>query len=100
MFDFAQKHRAAVRFMELHHHAPYIDDESRACEMRVLGAAAAFFEETRRQQVTKDVPSGVLIAIVYGAFTALMKGCWSGHLELTPEVLDAAEGCIWEAIRR
>lgn len=100
MAKFAEEHGTAVRFMELHHHGPYIDDESRRCEMMVLGAAAAFFDETGRAQITKSVPSPVLVAIVYGAFSGLLKAAWSGHVELDEETLDSSEACVWEAIRR
>jgi len=97
---FATENPKAFAFLELHHHAPYLDDRSRAIEMELLMSIAAFLEATTRKQVTKDLPPAVLIAIAYGAFLGVMKGHWTGHLPLTPEVLDAAEACVWEAIRR
>ena len=100
MIDFATRRRTTMMFMELHHHAPYIDEKSRAAEEMIVAAARAFFDETRRREVTKAVPSDLVIALVYGAFSALMKGCWSRQIELTPETLDLAENCMWEAIRR
>src|SRR5262245_34828698 len=32
MVDFASRHRTAVMFSELHHHGPYINEKSHACE--------------------------------------------------------------------
>jgi len=97
---FAEEDGTALRFMELHHHGPYIDDESRRCELLVHGAAKAFFEQTEREQITKNVSADLLVAIVYGAFSGLIKSAWSGHLELDEQTLDASERCVWEAIRR
>ena len=100
MASFAQRHRPAMMFLELHHHGTYIDDKSRACEEMVLAAGRGFFDQTRQRQVTKDVDSELLIALVWGAFSMLMKGCWTRNVELTDQVLDDAENCMWEAIRR
>ena len=100
MAEFAKNHRVAMMFLELHHHGTYIDDKSRGCEEMVVAAGRAFFDETRRRQVTKDIDSDLVIALVWGAFIALVKGCWSRKIELTDDMLDAAENCMWEAIRR
>ena len=97
---FAKNHPQALRFLELHHHQDYLDEESREIELRVLAPAHAFFELARRNQVMKPFPSEVLMAIVWGSFVGLVKASWAGHLELTAKVLDQAESCCWEAIRR
>ena len=93
-------HRASFAFLELHHHGPYLDETSRAVEERVLFGAKAFFELARAQQIVKPISAELAIAIVYGAFAAMVKGCWTGYLELNDETIDAAESCVWEAIRR
>lgn len=96
---FAKNHPQALRFLELHHHQDYLDDESRALELRILMPAHAFFEMAKQNQVAKPVPTELLMAIVWGSFTGVVKASWLGHLELTPKVLDQAEACCWEAIR-
>jgi TetR/AcrR family transcriptional regulator, repressor of fatR-cypB operon len=100
MVGFATTHRTAFAFLELHHHAAYLDAKSRDVENTVLAAARAFFDETRRLQVTKPVSSDLVIAMVWGAFSGIIKGSWTFNVELTDEVLDQAESCMWEAIRR
>lgn len=97
---FAKSHPQALRFLELHHHQDYLDAESRQIELRVLTPAHAFFELARRNQVMKPFPSDLLMAVVWGSFVGLVKASWAGHLELTAKVLDQAERCCWEAIRR
>jgi AcrR family transcriptional regulator len=98
--DFAGKYPAALRFLELHHHAPYLDDESRAAENAVLEPARAFFEETARLQITKSLDPVLLGSLVWGALVGLFKAHWDGKLEVTERVLADAEDCCWEAIRR
>jgi AcrR family transcriptional regulator len=97
---FAKNHPQALRFLELHHHQDYLDAESREIELRALTPAHAFFEQAGRNQVMKPFPSEVLMAIVWGSFVGLVKASWAGRIELTAKVLDQAETCCWEAIRR
>jgi len=100
MATFANDHPNAFRFLELHHHSPYLDDDSRALEQQVVGIASATFEHFRAEQVVKDVPAGIVMAIVHGAFVGMIKAKDGGYLDITPENVDAAEQCVWEAIRR
>jgi AcrR family transcriptional regulator len=97
---FARRHPLELQFLELHHHAPYLDEQNRALTFAALLPVAAFLEQTRAQQITKDVPAEVLIALVWGAFVGLIKASREGFLELTPQVIDQAETCCWEALRR
>ena len=97
---FAREHPRALAFLELHHHQDYLDAESRALEERVLAPVALFFDEGRKRQITKALPAELLAALVWGAFTGLVKASWLGPIELTPKVLAHAESCCWEAIRR
>ena len=77
MIRFATENRAAFAFLELHHHAPYLDAKSREVEETVLGAARAFFDETARQQVTKPLRSDLVIAMVWGGCSGIVKGSWT-----------------------
>jgi hypothetical protein len=86
--------------LELHHHQPYLDAESHAVEQTVLAPAFIFFTAAIEAQVVKKLDPMMLGAIVWGAFTGLLRTAREGHLELTPQVLLDAEECCWEAIRR
>jgi AcrR family transcriptional regulator len=97
---FAQKSPRAFQFLELHHHAPYLDDKSRALETELLGMADSFIVAASARQIFKDVPAGVLLALVWGAFRGLVQGGCEGRLTLTKKIISQAEECVWEAIRR
>lgn len=99
MVAYAMANREAVQFMELHHHGPYLDQTSHELESEVLGLAESYFDGTRQRQITRDVPSRLLIAFIHGAFGGLLRAHWVGQIELTDEVIDQAERCCWEAIR-
>lgn len=100
LFRFAMERPKALKFLELQHHAEYLDEESRLLEARSLDPALGFLELTRKSQITKDVPAPILISIVWGAFVRLVRASWEGTLELSPEAIEQAEACCWEAIRR
>lgn len=99
MAAFVRAHGDAYAFLERHHHAPYLDDESRAAEVEVLTPAKTFFEVAAAQRIVKAVQPEVLIAMVFGAFKGLVEASWAGFIELTEPLLAEAEACIWEAVR-
>ena len=99
MCAFVQEHPQAFKFLEAHHHRPYLDETSRALEMTILEPARMFFELAQAEGLIKAGPPEVLLAVVNGSLAGLVKASWSGHLELTQEVLAQGEACAWEAIR-
>jgi len=96
----ALRNPTAVRFLELHHHGDYLDDESRALKDRVFGIAEQFARSASEAGAIKDYPVGVLTSLGWGAFVGMIKGSWEGHLDLTPESIAQAERCCWDLIRR
>jgi len=98
---FAIRHPKAFNFLELHHHAPYLDEESRRCDEQVLGPIRSFAEHAKASEALKDLPPELLMAIVYGAVVGIVRAGEAGHLPLPlDEALRRAEPCVWEAIRR
>ena len=97
---FALAHPKAMRFLELHHHAPYLDAESRAIQARLLEPAKMALEQAIRANVLKGVRPDLLMAIIWGVLLGVLRSGWEGQLELTADALAQAETCCWEAIRR
>lgn len=97
---FAAEHPKALMFLELHHHAPYLDRASVQLTNQMTGAFLGFLKEMEQQEVLKALPHEVMMNIVFGAFFGLLRASWQGRLALTESVLDAGERCCWEAIRR
>jgi AcrR family transcriptional regulator len=98
---FALTHPRALAFLELHHHASYLDDASREIEERMMVPIRAFLAKAQEQQVVKPLDPELLIALVWGGFVGLLRASWDeGRLQLDAITLDTAEECLWEAIRR
>jgi len=100
MVAFSRKFPKQLLFLEFHHHAPYLDDESRRLCNELLGEFRQFFELCRQAQITKEAAPEILMAIVLGIFNATEKGFMQGEIEHTTENEALAEELCWEAIRR
>lgn len=100
LVEFATEFPIAFGFLELHFHAPYLDEESRAMEERGHNALVSFFQNCLRQQIVKDLPPEMLGALVVGAYVGVVKASRAHCFQLTQEIIDQAEACCWEAIRR
>jgi TetR/AcrR family transcriptional regulator, repressor of fatR-cypB operon len=98
--QFATQHPRALDFLELHHHGSYLDACSVAVEKEMMLPVNAFVDQAKRQQILKPLAPELLGALVWGAFMGLVGASRKGFVELSKKTLDAAEECMWEAIRR
>lgn len=95
---FATRHPQEFAFLELHHHA-YLDEASLKMEQSGMQLLKGFVEQAQAEQAMRPARAELIMALVYGAFVGLLKGCAQGYLKLTPALLSAAEQLMWEAIR-
>jgi AcrR family transcriptional regulator len=100
VLTFAKKHPQAFKFLELHHHAPYLDAESREVESNVIAMTNAFVEQNERAKVLRKAPEGVLAALVWGGVVGLIRAAWEKRAELSSKTEVAFEEALWAAIRR
>lgn len=100
MSRFSRENPQVIMFLEFHHHASYLDDESRKLSDALAGQFQSFLEAQRRAEVTRESPPELLVAILIGAFVGVAKAVRNGILELTPEIEAEAEEICWQAIRR
>lgn len=89
----------AYRFLELHHHGAYLDDASHALDREVAFSAHDSMERGRLAGIFKPVHDEVLDAFIDGAIRHLVRAAQAGRVELTPEVVDQAAACCWQAIQ-
>lgn len=90
---------AGARFMEMHHHADYLDEASRATKAALMERGARFFGAGIEAEVFKPIEPLLLSIFVWGIAMELLRGCAFGFVALTPETMAAAERCAWEAVR-
>ncbi|RMH43547.1 MAG: TetR/AcrR family transcriptional regulator [Deltaproteobacteria bacterium] len=95
---FARQHPTAFAFLELHHHADYLDADSRQVEDRVVAAAVAVIERAQRAGAVRAGPPLLLLFVVYGALVGAVRAEAEGRIQLTDDHLAAAEDMCWAAI--
>jgi TetR/AcrR family transcriptional regulator, repressor of fatR-cypB operon len=96
---FIVEHPEASVYMELHHHADYLDETCLALEEQHVAIAAELIARGQAEQVLREGPPVLLAALLYGAIVGLSRASWEGRLELTVDVLESAEQACWELIR-
>src|SRR5688572_23028151 len=84
---FARREPLAFAFLEHHHHARYLDDESRALERNSLTPVRAFLEQGKERGELKPLPSAALAAMVWGMLAGVVKAESTGELTITDELL-------------
>ena len=99
MAKFAAANVESFVFLELHHHARYLDAESRLVEQRMLDLITNVVVAAQQRGELKAGPPRLLMGIVMGAFVGVIRSC----VEIAQPPADAdwklAEQCAWEAIR-
>lgn len=98
MTDFALRHPRAVRFMDLHHHAAYLDDESRAMSRAYLDVAHEFMRAAREAGAIRDLDPMMMVALMWGAAAGLVKFASAGALVLDEDMATAMEDALWRAV--
>lgn len=95
---FARREPVAFRFLELHHHAPHLDAESRQVELNVLAPLLVTCMDLQRRSILQDqlAPEAVL-AFVWGALVGLVKAETIGYLKLDEAALGHARDACWRA---
>jgi AcrR family transcriptional regulator len=98
MMQFARNHPRATRFMDLHHHAPYLDAESIASGRAYREAAEAFIGQARAAGAIRDIDPILVVALMWGAAVGLTKFAGQGALEFNAATAIDMEEALWRAI--
>lgn len=99
MAELALTHPRELAFLELHHHASYLDPTSVAIERGVVEFGIGMI---KRAQAAKAIKAGdpvLLMELVNGAFLGVFRAGIERRIKLTKAVFMVAEQCCWEAIR-
>jgi AcrR family transcriptional regulator len=99
MARFAIEHPSSFVFLELHHHARYLDAASRAVEQRMTELFGRIVIDAQARQELKPGDPHVLMGLVMGGFIGVIRNCVDGDRPLGDTDWKLAEQCMWEAIR-
>ena len=95
---FVDEHPKVYAFLELHHHAAYLDDESRAVEQRVFDFSKMVIMGGQAKGVIRPGPPEVLLSTLHGAFVGLVRFRRMGRVKWDQASLDCAEQALWDLI--
>jgi AcrR family transcriptional regulator len=98
--EFVRNNPLAIKFLELHHHASYLDDASCQLSQQVAEPVLEFYKKACQEQLVKNLPAKVLVGIIQSVLMGIMKTHWQGQVDLTPELIEQIEEICWQAIRR
>ncbi len=98
MTAFALEQPKAFAFLELHHHASYLDAESRAMDQQLKTFAAGVVQLAQATGVFKPMNVTLMLELVFGAFVGMMRAHYEGRLALDEDMLRDAEQACWDAI--
>lgn len=95
---FARTHPKAVRFLDLHHHGAYLDDESRALSRSYAAAASDFVNAARAAGAIRDLEPAMVVALMWGAAAGLAKFAAGGTLDFNADTAGEMGEAVWRAI--
>ena len=95
---FARTNPRAVRFLDLHHHAAYLDEESRTLSKSYAQFAEEFVRNARAQGAIRDLDPIMVVALMWGAAVGLTKFAASGALDFDARMAGDMEDALWRAI--
>jgi AcrR family transcriptional regulator len=98
MMLFARNHPRAVRFMDLHHHSSYLDDESRALSRTYAQTAQEFVAAARDAGAIRNLDPTMVVALMWGASAGLVKFESQGALNFDASMASQMEDALWRAI--
>jgi AcrR family transcriptional regulator len=99
MVKFVSANEKSFVFLELHHHARYLDAESRAVERRGIDMFIHLIQAAQARGELKPGSPRLLIGIAMGAFVGVIRSCREIEQPLDQADWKLAEQCVWEAIR-
>jgi AcrR family transcriptional regulator len=99
MARFAVEHPSSFVFLELHHHARYLDAASHAVEQRMTALFTHIVTSAQARNELKAGDPRILMGLVMGAFIGVIRNCVDVDRPLGDADWTLAEQCMWEAIR-
>lgn len=96
MLGYSREAPDAYRFLELQDHRPYLDQQSRETELRLLRRIASQYRALQQRGIFRnDLRAEVLMTLVWGAFVHLVKAERDGHMQLSNADVEAARNACW-----
>lgn len=96
---FAKDNPEAMAFLDQHYHGDYLDEQSKQVELASAALLFGLVLEGQQDEVLVDLNPAAVVALVYGAFSGLIRGAHEGHYPLDEPLIAQAEERVWALIR-
>src|ERR1700753_1194631 len=98
MMSFARTYPRAIRFMDLHHHAAYLDEEAVAASRVYRAAAEQFVSDATARGDFRPIDPAIVVSLLWGASAGLVKFAGADALTLDTPAVAAMEEALWRAV--
>ena len=98
MAAFALAQPQAFAFLELHHHRPYLDGESRALQNQLKEFAKGVCKQAQDVGAFRPMDTTLLMELLFGAFLGMMRAHWEGGVELNEQAIADARTACWDLV--
>jgi AcrR family transcriptional regulator len=98
MMTFARTYPRAIRFMDLHHHGAYLDNESHALSRVYADVALDFVAQAKSAGAIRSIDPTLVVAMMWGAATGFVKFASQGALTFDAATAATMEEALWRAI--
>jgi len=92
---FAAEHPAALGFLELHHHDPYLDDESRALAAQVDATVGGLLARWQAAGAVRPGDPELLTAQVFGGFVGVVRQCRATGRPIDHHLAELTRDAAW-----
>lgn len=98
LYKFSEENDRSFAFLELQHHANYLNSLSLEAEEEFLAHFRRFIDLAKKEGAAKDVDTDLLVCMILGAFTNLVKQHQLRRIKLTPQAVRQAGAACWDLV--
>jgi AcrR family transcriptional regulator len=99
LIQFVKENINALYFIDKNLNAHYLNNTSRELLQQLKDHIDNLFELGKQQNVFRNLPSEVLMAIIWGSINGFYKAVDIGEIRETTEIIESLKKCCWDAIR-
>lgn len=97
--EFAKTYTEAYIFIEGHHHGTYLYDENTKLVHDTTAFIGQWVAALQKKKAIKATDPVILIVLVFGAFTSLIKEQIADKVPLSDAIFNFAEDCCWDLVK-
>ncbi len=95
---FARTYPEPARFLDLHHHGPWLDDENKAAERAFAETVGMLAAKAREAGALRPLPGEVVTALYWGAAAGLVKFLADDSASFDGRTVADTGEALWRAI--